>query len=103
MPGFREDTETTLTLPEKEEPLVVKASTFGPLPRLGFFEFQNTSGDWPVGSSLITKSESLLDNKTLENTVRPISRGHAPAYWLIVLALLVLTAESILYHRRRVG
>ena len=31
------------------------------------------------------------------------SRGHAPAYWLIVLAILVLAAESLLYHRRKVG
>ncbi len=103
VPGFREDTETTLLAPESEMPVSVKSANFGPLPRRGFFEFDNPSGNWPVASSLLTQSESLLDNELVEETVLPLSRGNAPSYWLLVLALMLLVAESILYHRRKVG
>ena len=53
--------------------------------------------------SLLSQSETLLENEQVEDTSKPISRGHAPAYWLTVLAIVVLTIESLLYHRRKVG
>jgi hypothetical protein len=70
---------------------------------LGFYQLENESGDWPVGISLLAAEETMLDNTDATNTDKPLSRGHAPAYWLTVLAIGVLAAESLLYHRRKVG
>ncbi|MGY8640082.1 MAG: vWA domain-containing protein [Verrucomicrobiales bacterium] len=106
VPGFKEGGTATVTLPnptEKDEPLEISTARFGPLEKLGFYEFQTDGATWPVGSSLMTSAESLLNNEAIIETAKPVSRGHSPAYWLIVVALLVLVAESILYHRRKVG
>ena len=114
IPGFREGVETVLLAErdgandasgdgESEEPEVWNKSEFGPIDRLGFFDFRNPSGDWTAASSLLSKADSLLDNAALEATAEPISRGQSPAYWLIVLAILLLAAESVLYHLRKVG
>ena len=106
VPGFKEGGTATVTLPnptEKDEPLEISTARVGPLEKLGFYEFQTDGATWPVGSSLMTSAESLLNNEAIIETAKPVSRGHSPAYWLIVVALLVLVAESILYHRRKVG
>lgn len=102
IPGHREGIETTLVL-DTGEPKIIKDGRFGPISRLGFFDFENTSGKWPASSSLLTKAESLINNEALTSTNQAISRGQAPAYWLIVLAILLFTGESILYHLRKVG
>lgn len=104
IPGHRDGVVTTLAgLNEEEEPLQLLDPTYGPIQRLGFFDFTNTSGNWSAASSLLSKSESALDNSSITATNQPISQGHALSYWLIVLAIILLTIESILYHRRKVG
>lgn len=102
IPGFSETDPSTITLPD-ESPHTIHKKRFGPLESLGFYQISNSKGTWPLGVSLTTSAESALDNSAVTETALSISRGHPPAYWLIVLALLLLIAESILYHRRKVG
>lgn len=71
--------------------------------RIGFYEIKNASGKWAVGVSLLASEETVLTNANAESTNKPLRRGHAPAYLLTVLAIAVLTIESLLYHRRKVG
>lgn len=74
------------------------------LPRkLGFYQLKNASGEWDVGSSLLSEQETLLVGKETTDSRRPISQGRSPVHWLTLLAIVVLTGESILYHRRKVG
>lgn len=98
IPGHREGTTTNIVFPDETQ-IETQESRFGPIERLGFYQL----GDWPLASSLVTTQESLLDNSAVEATAGPVSRGHAPAYWLVLLAVIVLVVESILYHRRKVG
>ena len=44
-----------------------------------------------------------LNNDGSQSNNEPLSRGQSPAGWLTVLAIVALTAESVLYHRRKVG
>lgn len=105
VPGYRDSNspKAIVTLPDGESTADVFGGEFGPIESLGFYEMENPSGAWPLGSSLITAAESVLDNAAIAATAEPVSRGHAPAYWLVVLAILLLIGESILYHRRKVG
>ncbi|MCF6312024.1 MAG: VWA domain-containing protein [Verrucomicrobiales bacterium] len=102
IPGYHEDQSSTITLPDAST-LNSDDRQFGPLKSLGFYQISNPGGEWPLGVSLSSPAESNLDNSSLVETVQAISSGHPPAYWLIVLAILLLTGESILYHRRKVG
>jgi len=74
-----------------------------PLDRLGFYQLHNKSGDWLVGCSLLSSTETLLDNEAVKDTSKPISRGRGPAQLLTMLAIVVLAVESLLYFRRKVG
>jgi len=85
---------------EKSE---VRGKWYSEANRIGFYEIENSSGTWPVGVSLLADEESLLTDSDTKSTEKPLSRGFAPAYLLTVLAIVVLAAESILYHRRKVG
>jgi len=51
----------------------------------------------------LSASETLLNNESSRSNNQPLSRGQSPAGWLTVLAIIALSAESILYHRRKVG
>ena len=55
------------------------------------------------GVSLLNAGESLLDASGPSENVEHIAQGNPPAIWLLILALLVIVAECVLYHRRKVG
>ena len=71
--------------------------------QLGFYTLENPSGTHTVGASLLSSAETLLNNESSQSNNEPLSRGHSPAGWLTLLAIVALTAESVLYHRRKVG
>ena len=98
IPGHREG-ETTTVLKPNGESVETTEPRFGPIETLGFYQV----GDWPLASSLVTAQETLLDNSAVSATAAPVSRGHAPTYWLVLLGVLILVIESLLYHRRKVG
>jgi hypothetical protein len=71
--------------------------------KIGFYTLENPSGKYSVGESLLSSSETMLNNDASQSNNEPLSRGQSPAGWLTALAIVALTAESVLYHRRKVG
>lgn len=65
--------------------------------------FFNDDPLWVTGVSLFNEAESNLDNTALKETAQPLSQGRPWSYWLALVALGLVTAESLLYHRRKVG
>ncbi len=55
-----------------------------------------------IACSLLSEADSLVGDVTIEATQQSVARGQAPAYWFGVLALCLLSAECLLYHRRKV-
>lgn len=55
------------------------------------------------GASLLDASESLLDSTGPQTSQKPLARGRLLSWWLLLLALVIVTVESILYHRRKLG
>jgi hypothetical protein len=76
---------------------------FTDVERLGFYKISNSSATRDVGASVLSAQETLLNNESIESKHDPLSRGRSPAQWLTLLAIVVLSAESVLYHRRKVG
>ena len=74
-----------------------------PLQNTGFHTFKNTAGTWTIGCSLISETETMLDNSKVQDTAQPVSRGWSPTGLLTLLAIVVVVLESILYQRRMVG
>lgn len=56
-----------------------------------------------LGCSLLSATETMLNNVQTQETVHSIRRGHSPSWWLTLVAIFLLAGESILYHRRKVG
>ncbi len=103
VPGAHEDTRFFVSPPGGGGLIESAGKRFGPVSAVGFYEFRNDEGEWAGAASLGSLAESLLGAEDVETTAQAIAKGRAPAYWLLILAILVLVAESVLYHRRRVG
>lgn len=102
VPGASEETVSTLeTSPKNSVEVRGKWATLDD--RLGYSELRNDSGRWFVSSSLLTASETLLNDKDTVGNAEPLSRGRSPGQWLTLLAIVGLVFESVLYHRRKVG
>ncbi len=102
VPGVHDGQPSTITTPagavEK-----IQSPHFGPLATTGFYALENTSGKWNAAAALLNTDESLLDNAKVPNTALSLAQGIPPAVLFTLLAILVLVAESLLYHRRKVG
>jgi hypothetical protein len=111
IPAGRDDVVTTIVPPgttsDGHESTPSRVETQGAwfqgVDRLGFYQLANSAGSHIVAASLLTAEESLLNNPEAADKHEPLSRGHSPAAWLTLLAIVALAAESILYHRRKVG
>lgn len=103
IPGGDEGVQTQVLSPGAEETTGVYGERLGPLDRIGFFELTNESGRWLVGSSVASLGETLVNPPEREPRLDPLSRGWPPSSLLLLLAIVVLVAESFLYHRRKVG
>jgi hypothetical protein len=57
----------------------------------------------PFGSALLDEAESRLDATGPAASAKPVAQGHPLAFWLLVIAIIVLVSESLLYHRRKAG
>lgn len=69
---------------------------------LGYYSFSNSSGLEQVGTGLYNKSQTLVNNE-IHDTSLAINRGMPPSFYLSIIAMIILIAESLLYHRRKVG
>jgi hypothetical protein len=77
---------------------------FTDVSELGFYEVEMDKTREAVASSLLSEDETLLagtDDQSAD--AAPLQGGLAPAYWLTAAAIVLLTTESVLYHRRKVG
>ncbi len=101
IPGFDDQAPTTQTTPEgQQEPLSSRTIA---IDSLGFYEIESGQQQWLLSSSLLSAEESMLNDEELAETEQPIAQGSAPAHGLTLFAILLLTVESLLYYRRKVG
>jgi hypothetical protein len=102
LPGVTGAESTSIVAPDGSV-LSATGRKFGPLEQSGFYSLRNGSGEWFAAVNLLSPAESLLDNSATSSTLAPIAKG-LPLYLLLtIIAIVVLIAESILYHRRKVG
>ncbi len=102
IPGVRDQDRTQLTDPTGANAEISGTAT-PPLNHLGFYTLANASGDWLVSCSLLSAKETLVGTQRTDNATATVQRGWSPAHWLTVLAIVILTVESLLYYRRKVG
>ena len=81
-----------------------KASTGEiPVERRGAYRLDHAGIVTPFGAALLSEAETLLNGSGPPPSAASVAQGHPLAFWLIILALIILVAESILYHRRKAG
>ena len=102
VPGGLEDNAHTAVQPNGTSGKFT-GTTYGPLLSTGFYNLKSSKIESTIAASLISPPDSLLDNSGFQASAKPVSSGRSPAYWLTLLAILLLVLESILYHRRKVG
>ncbi|MEX0885616.1 MAG: VWA domain-containing protein [Phycisphaeraceae bacterium] len=103
IPGGGADITTRIARPGADEPRALTGERLGPLRELGIYQMDNDAGVWLVGTSLASPHETLLEAALAQAAPPAISRGWPPSSLLLLLAIVVLVAESLLYHRRKVG
>ena len=91
---------THLTGKEGESRSVRPTGTADSRPEIG--HWQDQRGSW-TASALLSKNESLLLANGPAASAQNIDRGHPLPQFLLLAAILVVAAESFLYHRRKVG
>lgn len=64
--------------------------------------WRTASGIW-FGAAILSEPETVLDGKGPASTAQPIDHGYPPLVWFIALAIVLLTLELALYHRRKAG
>jgi hypothetical protein len=75
----------------------------GPLTEFGFHEIVAAGATQTVACSTAPESEINLDNSGVTAGEHAQSTGFPLLEWFLVAALLLLTLEFVLYHRRKVG
>jgi len=76
------------------------------LDKPGFYQIKiddETQPKFTLACSLLSAGESLLNAQRDAPPPAALASGGPPGGWFIVLALLAVTAESVLYHLRKVG
>ena len=94
---------TAVTIGHSNEPFQLSGSSYGPIRKAGFHTLENSSGKWSLGANLFASTETLLDNKDVTDTSKPLNRGRPLSATLAILALLLLLIECVLYHRCKFG
>ena len=73
------------------------------LDRRGFYQAEQAGIVTRFGAALLDPAETRLDGSGPAASAQAVAQGHPAALWLILTAILVLIAESLLYHRRKAG
>ncbi len=102
VPGAGNESLSRLKSPDGNWEDVV-SDRLAQLDTLGFYELDTNQQPWLLASSMLSAQETMLNADEIEETARPIEQGSAPAHNLALFAVLLLTVESLLYHRRKVG
>jgi hypothetical protein len=69
----------------------------------GFYQSTHGGVSVPFGGALMDRAETLLDGNGPKGNAQAVAAGYPLAFWLIVVAVIVLIGESLLYHRRKAG
>jgi hypothetical protein len=80
-----------------------RASSYGPIRRIGFHTLPGDTDNRSLGASLFAARETLLNSRKAVDTHAPLRSGRSLSTFLASAALLLLLAECLLYHRRKVG
>ena len=100
--GARSDTASMVIGPGGNK-ATIEGQWFTSLEQLGFYEVRRDEQRQLFAASLLSQDESLLSGERRETRIAALSRGRSPVCWLTALAIFALTAESLLYQRRKVG
>jgi hypothetical protein len=73
------------------------------LDRRGFYQAEQAGMVSSIGAALLAPAETRLDGRGPAASAQPVAQGHPVALWLVLAAISVLVAESLLYHRRKAG
>jgi von Willebrand factor type A domain/Aerotolerance regulator N-terminal len=71
--------------------------------QLGFYRVTADGQSVTVGCSALSRRESNIENDAVQGSTESSQSSGSPASWLTWLAIVVVTVESVLYHRRKVG
>ncbi|TWT90196.1 hypothetical protein Mal64_05800 [Pseudobythopirellula maris] len=84
---------------------VVQGAVVPALASLGFYDARLDDEAWPLACGLLSAGETLLSPPQADpdTPAVDVASGSPPSTWLVALALLAVSAESLLYHRRKVG
>ncbi len=104
LPGYEAVSPVDVFLPGGRH-VEESGRVFGPLTEFGFYRMTRPKQEWEFGVSMFQREETLLGagREVSSKEVRNLASGSPLAWWLTVFAMLVLVAESVLYHRRKVG
>ncbi|MEX2167762.1 MAG: BatA and WFA domain-containing protein [Pirellulales bacterium] len=97
-----DDAVSKLTTPSGKS-LEIRGKEFNDLAEPGFYQVETGEARGPIACSLLSAQESQLGGAEDTADIVSVTAGVPLAYWFTVLAVLALTTESILYHRRKVG
>lgn len=100
--GANRDSESMVRTP-RQAASEVRGRWFEGFEQPGFYEVRREGRRQLLAASLLSAAETQLQRQTTEENLEALSRGRSPGYWLTVLAIVALTGESLLYHRRKVG
>ncbi|MCX6865723.1 MAG: hypothetical protein NTV46_05780 [Verrucomicrobia bacterium] len=73
------------------------------LDRRGFYQMVRAGTATVFGAALLDPVETRLDGSGPAANAQAVAHGQPVEFWLILTAILVLIAESLLYHRRKAG
>ncbi len=97
-------TGTRLAMPGAfSDPAGKSASDGLRVERRGIYQFERAGMITQFGGALLEPAETRLDGIGPPANAQAVAQGLPAAFWLIVAAILILVAESLLYHRRKAG
>jgi hypothetical protein len=73
------------------------------LDRRGFYQAEQAGTVTCFGAALLDPAETRLDGRGPAASAGAVAQGHPVALWLVLTSIVVLIAESLLYHRRKAG
>lgn len=71
--------------------------------RRGIHQFEHAGIITSFGGALLEPAETKLDGSGPAANAKAVAQGQPIAFWLVIVAILVLVTESLLYHRRKAG
>lgn len=71
--------------------------------RRGHYQVERAGIVTPFGGALLDEAETRLDGGGPAASAQAVAQGQPVAFWLLIVALIVLITESLLYHRRKAG